>query len=216
MRVSACSEKAYFNKAGYTLIELIVVLALLVIVIGISVPKFTRMMDDTNVGSSARRLAGEVLYIRNLAAKNSRVFYLNIDFAENSYSIMVKKPLTEIELPENIEYLYDYEYERALKKAMYKEYKDEFVGKTKLKRKVMFLDVILAEDKIIEEESVKIALYPDGTSDKATIHFTNPKNDYYTVEIRPLTARPYVTDNYTEPTPEVKFDYENGEQEDED
>jgi len=205
------------KKPGFTLIEVIVVIALLSIMMGISVPRFTRMMAETNVGSTARRLAGEILYLRNLAAKDGRTYYINIDFAQNTYSVMIKKSLADIEVPEEPGFSFADEYERALEEAKYQKFSDEFVGMVKLKKKVAIIDVVLADGTVVDEEleqPLKIAFYPDGTADKATVHFTNPHNDYYTVEIRPLTSRAYVFDYYAEPKEEIELEYEEEEEDD--
>jgi len=201
--------------AGYTFVELAVVLTLLLLVVGITVPRFARIVADNNVGSAARRFAGEVLYLRNLAAKNGRTFYINIDPPTNSYRVLVKKPLSEIEAPEDFDYLDYYEYQQAMEENKYKQYSDGFVGTTRLRGQVEFLDVMLADGTVVKEEPVKIAFYPDGKADKVAVHFTNSKNDFYTVEIRPFTARPKVFEIYRELQEEIDLGYEEEEEEEE-
>lgn len=201
------------QRAGYTFIELAVVLTLVVIVVSITMPQFTRMVADTNVGSCARRFAGEVLYLRNLAAKKARTFYINIDFATNSYSVVTRQSLSEVELPEDFEYTTDYEYLEALEQAAYQPYADEFVGAINLRRQVQFLDVTLADGTVVSEGMVKIAFYSNGKADKAAVHFTNPKDDFYTVEIRPYTVRPRTYEDYTELQEEIDLGYEEEEEE---
>jgi len=216
-RISRCLKRS----GGFTLIELLVVLTLLTLVIGLSLPRFTRMLAETNVGSAARQFAGQVLYLRNLAAKNGKTFYVEFDFENSVYRVVTRKPLTEVEMPEDFEYSDDYEeYQRALEEAVYQEYSDDLItGKVNLRARVYIMDVVLGDGTTVtstEDEPLRLAFYPDGSSDKAAIHFTNPKNDIYTVEIRPLTARPLVFDFYTEPAEEIVLEYEDELDEEED
>lgn len=200
---------------GFTLIELLVIVTLLTLVVGLSLPKFTRMIADANVGSAARRFAGQVLYLRSLAAKHGRTFYIELDLENGSYRVVTRKPLTEIELPADFDYSADYEeYQRAVEDAAYQEFSDDLIEKSDLRTRVEFLDVILADGiaiSAIQQDMVRIAFYPNGSADKAVVHFTNEKDDIYTVEIRPLTARALVFDYYIEPAREIVLDYEDDE-----
>jgi Tfp pilus assembly protein FimT len=200
---------------GFTLIELLVIVTLMMIVVGLSLPKFTRMLADANVGSAARRFAGQVLYLRSLAAKQGKTFYVELDFENGSYRVVTRKPLTEIELPDDYDYSGDYEeYQRAVEDAAYQEFSDDLIEKSDLRRRVEFMDVILADGIAITatgQELVRLAFYPDGSADRAAVHFTNEKEDVYTVEIRPLTARALVFDYYTEPAKELVLEYEDDE-----
>ena len=202
-------------STGFTLIELLVIVTLMTLVVGLSLPRFARMVADANVGSAARRFAGQVLYLRSLAAKHGKTFYIELDFENGSYRVVTRKPLTEIELPDDFDYSGDFEaYDRAVEDAAYQEFSDDLIEKSELRTRVEFMDVILADGLTITDASqdmVRLAFYPDGSADKASIHFTNEKDDIYTVEIRPLTARPLVFDYYTEPAEELVLEFEDDE-----
>jgi general secretion pathway protein H len=73
----------YSNSNGYTLIELIVVIALLGIVLLFTVPRFhdTLFLDDTK--KSSRWIIGKVQALKESAIRNQKQYVLHIDLDTN-------------------------------------------------------------------------------------------------------------------------------------
>lgn len=73
------------KNSGFSLIELIIVIAILGIVAGIAAPNFTRYRDNTNLREAARDVMSDIqLYKQRAMAEN--INYL-ITFTGNTYKV---------------------------------------------------------------------------------------------------------------------------------
>ncbi len=187
------------QKSAYTFIELSVVILIILIIATMSVPRFIGFLSEANLGSTARRMAGVMAYIRYEASKNSRSYFLTLDLNKNEYYVSLRKEKSEIE-----ESSFYYTGQDA-EAAFYKEYQDEFIKRTKLSKRIEFRNVIDAENMIIDSGVVRVEFRADGSSDSITIYFKNLKDEIYTVHLKSFTAKAEIYDYYfvpeQEPTP---------------
>ena len=187
------------QKSAYTFIELTVVIFIVLIIATMSVPRFIGFLSEANLGSTARRMAGVMAYIRHEAAKNSRSYFLTLDLDKNEYYVTVRKEKTEIE--ESPYYYTGMDAEASF----YKEYQDEFIKRIKLSKRIEFKNVIDAENMIIDSGVVRVEFQADGSSDSIIIYFKNLKNEVYTLHLKSFTAKAEIYDYYfvpeQEPTP---------------
>ena len=72
---------------GYTIIELIVVLALFSILFSMAVPNFSYFSRAREV-QELKEFKRDVLFTRNQAIVKGKVHYLQLEYNENSYSIL--------------------------------------------------------------------------------------------------------------------------------
>lgn len=73
-------------RRAFTLIELMLVVALLGIIAGLILPSFQPAVSDQLV-STARTVASDIMYCRDLAVGNSSRYTLTFDLAQNQYSL---------------------------------------------------------------------------------------------------------------------------------
>ena len=71
------------SSSGFTLLELIVVLALIGIMLVVSVPTLQNTLLDDRLKGTCRKIIGLVNSVRELAAREQQPYFLNIDRNEN-------------------------------------------------------------------------------------------------------------------------------------
>jgi prepilin-type N-terminal cleavage/methylation domain-containing protein len=71
------------SSSGFTLLELIVVIALIGIMLVVSVPTLQNTLIDDRLKGTCRKIIGLVNSVRELAAREQQPYFLNIDRNEN-------------------------------------------------------------------------------------------------------------------------------------
>ena len=71
------------SSSGFTLLELIVVIALIGIMLVVSVPTLQNTLIDDRLKGTSRKIIGLVNGVRELAAREQQPYFLNIDRNEN-------------------------------------------------------------------------------------------------------------------------------------
>ena len=71
------------SSSGFTLLELIVVIALIGIMLVVSVPTLQNTLIDDRLKGTCRKIIGLVKSVRELAAREQQPYFLNIDRNEN-------------------------------------------------------------------------------------------------------------------------------------
>ena len=91
---------------GFTLIELIVVCALIGILLVTGVPSFRQTLLTDPLGSSSRKMAGYVSEVRSKAARERKPYVIVINTGENTYHSSEAEPqgdIDEEEVDRNLE-----------------------------------------------------------------------------------------------------------------
>ena len=199
---------AHGHRSGFTLIELIVVMAIMMTVAGIGLPRLLAWVSHGNLGAEARRLAGMVEYARHQAAWRQRTFYLTMDLEAHAYWIEVRRDPSEIEDPGY------YVSGWNLEDREYKVYEDEYVGRQELRRRLMF-DYVEHEDGQRDTYgTVRLEFRPDGASDTAAIYLKADDGRQATVLVNGQTGRVSIYDYFEElePLPELHEEYNLGDE----
>jgi len=161
------------RRGGFTFLELAVVVTIMGILMTITFPRFSSIFSKATLGGMARRLAGTMAYLRNAAAKEGRSFFLNLDLDNEEYRAKVINPEAAVSV---------IDYETAVDdEYIYSDFKDAFVGRTRLPRKIYFSKVMLGDGSEVSDGMVMIEFRPDGTANEAAIYLTDPKGRVYTV-----------------------------------
>jgi len=73
------------NLQGYTLIELIVVIALIGLLLAVGMPRLRTSLLTNNLKLTTRRIIGIAKGLRNKAVREQKVYYLYLDLDNNRY-----------------------------------------------------------------------------------------------------------------------------------
>ena len=87
------------SSRGITLIELIVVLAIIGIVLKLAAPSFNAYRQNTNLKEAARDISSDISYYKQRAVSEYKYYKINFSAAANTYAIqqgtiIVVSPLT--------------------------------------------------------------------------------------------------------------------------
>ncbi|MFC1534075.1 Tfp pilus assembly protein FimT/FimU [Thermodesulfobacteriota bacterium] len=75
------------DAKGYTLIELIVVIALIGLVMSLTVPRFQSAILTDDLKGTTRKITGLIRTLRNEAIREQKTFYLKFDLESNRFWI---------------------------------------------------------------------------------------------------------------------------------
>jgi prepilin-type N-terminal cleavage/methylation domain-containing protein len=84
------SRASRLRRRGFTLIELIIVMALLLIVVGVSFPSLKNFFKGRTLDSEARRFLSLTRYAQSRAASEGLPMVLWIDAQERTYGLQVE------------------------------------------------------------------------------------------------------------------------------
>ena len=170
------------RRRGFTLIELMVVLFIIVVVLGIATP---RLMDLTGVElrTSAQRLSSTIRYVYAKAVFSKTDYYrLKFDLKKNEYWVETCVPSLETNSCE------------------WHEDKDILGKREKLPHGIKFEDIIVDTTMVSKTATdVSIQFYPQGYMPYTIIHIEDDKKDVYSLEVNPFTGQVAIYDKYYEP-----------------
>lgn len=84
------------RSAGFTLVELMLVMAMLVIVLGIAAPSLSRFFAGRSLDSEARRFVALTRYGQNLAVSEGIPYLLSIDAEQRRYRLQAEYGTEEL------------------------------------------------------------------------------------------------------------------------
>ncbi len=186
------------RRDGFTFLELAVVVVIMGVMMSITLPRFTSTFSRATLGGVARRLSGTMMYLRNAASKDGRSYFLNVDLDKEEYRVTV--------LRERADQLQtEYQDWDALEDEAYIEYRDDFIGRTRLEKQIAFERVILEDGSEAFDGIVRIEFRPDGTADDTVIRLMSPNQRVYTIHLEHYNgqARVYKYAFLPEPPPEL-------------
>ncbi len=75
------------NKNGFSLIEMMIVIAVLGVVLAIAAPNFTEYRDRTNLKESARDISSDIVLYKQKAVSENVTYRITFDAVGNSYTV---------------------------------------------------------------------------------------------------------------------------------
>jgi len=159
------------DQRGFTLIELAIVVVLLALVAGLTLPLLSNWGQDDLLGS-ARRLAGTVKYLYNEAAltRNEHQLVFNLD--DGSYQAKV------------------------LDKAGNLKPVEGSAGGRKLQGDAQFEDIIVTSRGSFTSGEVTTLFHPSGWLDETIIHLKDDENHKLSLRFNPLTGAMDLVEGY--------------------
>jgi len=164
------------KPGGFTLIELIVVVALLSIMLVIAIPRFHNVLIADSQGKTSRWLIGATQTLRESALRQQRRYALHIDMDAGvlwtSEASMTEDAVTE----------------EAMLEAASAGYR--------LPDDVRLVDVEFPLDGRVSTGRIDIFFYPQGYSDQALIHVNHQNSDSLTYAIEPFLSEIKIYETY--------------------
>ena len=134
--------------AGFTLLELIVVLALIAVITASIVPVYVRAMNGIRMRSAQNGLIGTLRFIQELSVRESREYRLYVDAKKGTYWV---KRLEKVEKGEK----------------KFEPVAEAWGAETELPAQFVITSVKARKER--GEKALFIACQPNGASDQATI-----------------------------------------------
>lgn len=175
MRAGNWNKGSYFDTtpkcAGFTFIELVIILFILSFSLLIVLPNFKSIFSGTHLSSSARRIAGEVSWLYHEAGFSGRKCRLNFDVNGNKYWSSAETLQGEETLDA------------------------DFAGVKMLLPGVSFEDIV-TETKKIEEGTAHIDFSPFGLVEPVIIHLVNSDGEKLSITVNCFTGRAEIHNGY--------------------
>jgi len=73
--------------AGFTLVELLVVITIITILVSIGVFQFNKYMQNTNLKNAARSLEGNIQRVKQMASADSANYTISFSVNQNNYTL---------------------------------------------------------------------------------------------------------------------------------
>ena len=161
------------DKRGYTLIELIVVLALVGLLLTLAAPSLRNSLLSDNLKGTARKMMGMISNLKNEAIREQRDYFLNFDLNTNRFWVSYGSMTDE---------------ERTVARG----------EGANLPVDIHIDDVwIKGEGKIAEGET-RIRFSRRGYTQKAAIHLGSEDGRKLTLELSPFLGKVKVINRYLE------------------
>ncbi|HEU0068196.1 MAG TPA: hypothetical protein VFQ26_02905 [Nitrospiraceae bacterium] len=166
------------SSQGFTILEIIIVLFLLVGLLGIILPKIS--LEDT-LGSVGRRMVGTVRSLQSLAMTTQKTVRLYVDMDRGVYWPVILDGNQE-KVPAD----------------------PTWATPLKLSETIRFSDILVAQGKK-ESGRVDLYFYPTGRIDPATMHLVDTRNNILAIAIEPVTGAIRMSDERIEPPRALKI-----------
>jgi len=75
------------NQKGFTLVELVLTLAVLAVVAVIAIPAFQRYAVNGNLKAAGRDIASDIALLKERALADNRMYQMNLNLGNNSYTL---------------------------------------------------------------------------------------------------------------------------------
>jgi len=188
MKTMAAISVRSSRSAGYTLLELLLVLGILVVLAGVTMPMALDTMDTHRLRASADRVQGAFAEARNQSIRsgNEVAFYYQTGF--RTFFVMEFNPLIPKPLP---------------------PVPDEDMawnGTSDIRSNILEMGVLFAGSNVSPDSRSQVSqvtdvpnysrifLYPDGTAQPARVFLANETGAGLRVELRSLTGTSVVSD----------------------
>lgn len=168
---------------GFTFLELLVVLVILGMFGALVSVRIQDVFSRGDLRLASRIVMGEVKRFRGRAAYTHEAQVMVMEIGRNVLYAEEKEPSKGPSTSATLDL----------------DTGDESVRQeTLLPDGVVFEDVVTAEEGKMQDEAARVRFFADGTVEKALIHLRNHEDEFYTLEINPLTGYVTAYDRYVD------------------
>jgi Tfp pilus assembly protein FimT len=164
--------RSRLGEAGFTLIELVVIIALLGIVMFISVPNFQHLLSD-NVRKTSQWILLQVPKFRSKATSETLTCSLHVDMSDQRLWFTNSRMTEE-------------EYLAAVEQGL------------KLDDTIRLLDVVYSYGESIHSGEAVINFYAQGYSDRAILHLEDGYGDVRSFIFEPFLTQVEIIEGYAD------------------
>lgn len=161
---------------GFTLLELVVVLALIGIMLVVSVPTLHDALIDDQLKATSRKIIGFIRGVRELAVREQQPYFLSIDKNENR--IWYEKD-TDIEATEDTEDTEDRE-------------------ELTIPDKVRVSEIWTRSEGVYSDDQNRIWVNRKGYMDQTVLHLRDEDGNVISLHFSPFLGSVTIYDEYTE------------------
>ncbi len=182
-KTSTAKKYLMFRKrkasAGFTLLELIVVLVIVGLVSAIAAPRFVGSLTKTHLRTSVQKIASALRYARSQAVSEKKTYFAVFDFEKNGCFIEPEKSEQKDDPHAEVEAEAAATEGSPEKKAGAKAY---FLPET-----VRIEKGVIGEE-VIESDSFKLEFYPVGNSSGGEVVLLDEKENRFRILVDPITG----------------------------
>lgn len=162
------------NKSGFTLIEIVVVLAIVAMLLVVVVPRLPSS-DDENLKISARTLASTLRYIQDRSATSRTTYFLVIEPGSDVIKILESAADGSDKNPD-----------------------DPLLRQSPIKEGILISDVIIPRLGKVNEGQLRLTIGMGGLRDFTVFHLQSRGNNFWTVMGFPSSGKVKVYEGYQE------------------
>lgn len=170
---SRCRKTVIRNHEGFTLIELVVVVTLIVMMIGLTMPQIRNTLLSDNLKRTALRMAGLAKNLRDKAVRERKTYGLHLEMLRQQYWIGFAAMTEE---------------DQALAQE----------NAEKLPSDVQILDVWFKEEGKVSEGEAVILFFEKGYVRPSIIHLGDDEGRRFTVVLSPFGGKVKVLEKYVD------------------
>ncbi len=180
------------RNAGYTLIEIMVVVAIIATVMLVVVTSMDDLTPWSRLSSGGREIASAIQFVASEAGATGRTHWLTYDLENAQHWVVL--PRTERE-----QELYG---EGAFKKTGKEDDSDRRILQRGLPEGVVFLDVVVGDDDRRNKGELKFEFGPLGLAPAHTVHLGYEKDEQLqlSIGVNPVTSETRILDGYSMPS----------------
>ncbi len=176
------------NVKGYTLVEILVVMAIIALAVSLIGPAISRGMRGTQVKAVVRHTASALRYARSMAITYRAVIEVAFNMEESQYTVRV---LHRAERPS---------FDGALNQDPAEEepaYEESYQGEEsgapsgeiyEIEDPVVLLGLSFGDSRMIDYGEASIIFFPKGNSTGGTIYIGKSETSYYALSVNPITG----------------------------